>query len=170
MTSQRRTIIWCIDPDQKLSAHLWAKEFADKGGYGYPFPVDAGLILLLQRMRTLAGDELNVSSGWRSPEHNRKVGGASKSMHLFGQAADITIKGLDQRQLAGLALHCGAHGIGLASSYVHVDVRDLDASDPWVGWVYTARGKTPPMDDPTRKSIMDQAAIWAAKVTGQGKS
>ena len=40
-----------------------------------------------------------MSSGFRSKQVNRLVGGADASQHTFGEAADITIPGLTNDQI-----------------------------------------------------------------------
>lgn len=47
----------------------------------------------LEMVRALVGAPVVVSSGYRSPQVNRAVGGAKASQHLTGQAADITAPG-----------------------------------------------------------------------------
>lgn len=50
------------------------------------------LALVLEEVRHLAGDQpLVISSGYRSPALNKAVGGASKSAHMLGLGADITV-------------------------------------------------------------------------------
>lgn len=44
----------------------------------------------LDEVRSLWGAPIGVNSGYRSAELNRAVGGAPKSQHLRGEAADIT--------------------------------------------------------------------------------
>ena len=44
----------------------------------------------LERVRELTGYPLEISSGYRSPELNRRVGGAKTSQHTLGLAADFT--------------------------------------------------------------------------------
>lgn len=44
----------------------------------------------LELVRTEVGSPLLVNSGFRTPEHNARVGGSSTSSHLQGLAADIT--------------------------------------------------------------------------------
>lgn len=47
--------------------------------------------LALEAVRTLLGDRpILVSSGYRSPDVNRRVGGAANSAHMSGQAVDFT--------------------------------------------------------------------------------
>jgi hypothetical protein len=44
----------------------------------------------LEQVRTLTGFPLEISSGYRCPKLNSRVGGATTSQHTRGQAADFT--------------------------------------------------------------------------------
>lgn len=48
----------------------------------------------LQKIRNKFG-VVKINSGYRTPEHNEKVGGAKYSIHQFGLAADISFPNLD---------------------------------------------------------------------------
>ena len=48
---------------------------------------------VLQPLRDHLGHGISISSGYRCPALNSKVGGVSNSQHVKGQAADINIKG-----------------------------------------------------------------------------
>jgi len=46
---------------------------------------------LLEKVRTALGNNaLVISSGYRSPELNKRIGGAADSAHMYGLAADFT--------------------------------------------------------------------------------
>ncbi|WP_375291812.1 D-Ala-D-Ala carboxypeptidase family metallohydrolase [Qipengyuania sp.] len=49
---------------------------------------------VLEPVRTHFGRPVVVSSGYRGPELNRAIGGASSSQHCKGEAADITVPGI----------------------------------------------------------------------------
>ena len=42
------------------------------------------------------GEPIRINSGYRSPQLNRKIGGAATSNHLTGCAADIKVAGMEQ--------------------------------------------------------------------------
>ena len=55
--------------------------------------------MVLQKVRNSHGSVI-VSSGYRSPELNKTIGGSTKSDHCKGFAADFEVPGLDNKQLA----------------------------------------------------------------------
>jgi zinc D-Ala-D-Ala carboxypeptidase len=54
---------------------------------------------VLQPVRNRCGPVI-VTSGYRSPEVNKSVGGSATSHHCFGYAADFEVLGMDNRELA----------------------------------------------------------------------
>ena len=72
------------------------------------------------------GYVLQVTSGYRSPAYNKKVGGVSKSQHMLGNAVDILQPGMNnaQRQeFIQAAIDNGFSGIGIYNSFTHLDIR-----------------------------------------------
>lgn len=59
---------------------------------------------LLDPIRESIGRPILINSGYRSPEHNRRVGGSPTSDHLRGLAADIRIAGLMGPEIKELIL------------------------------------------------------------------
>lgn len=55
---------------------------------------------VLQPVRDHYGRGVKVNSGYRSPEVNTSVGGSKTSDHCKGQAADIEIPGVPNKELA----------------------------------------------------------------------
>lgn len=81
----------------------------------------------LQALRSEWGKPLKIMSGYRSPEHNRNVGGASRSKHMEGIAADIPMPRKDQTSFKRLAEKHGFNGIGTYSTFIHIDTRSQRA-------------------------------------------
>ena len=50
----------------------------------------------LEVLRERSGGPVRINSGYRSPQLNKKVGGAPTSNHLTGCAADIRVTGMEQ--------------------------------------------------------------------------
>jgi hypothetical protein len=136
----RLEIIWCDNPADKLSAYFSAGEFRckDEIDAPSPWPVATDLVALLQAMRDRLGKAITITSGYRTPEHNIKVGGAISSKHLIGAAADIKVKGVAPRELAWLAWSLGCRRIGVSGTFCHVDVAPGEAI-----WVYSGDRKAP---------------------------
>ena len=100
------------------------KEFACKDGSDTIFIADK-LPMVCQYIRMRAGKGITPSNGYRTPEHNAKVGGEEFSMHLYGAAADLLCPaGLTPKQLAGFAREIMPDwgGVGIYSWGIHVDV------------------------------------------------
>ena len=51
--------------------------------------MDDVFLSVLDKARHLAGIPFRINSGYRTPEHNRKVGRNKSSSHLRGLACDI---------------------------------------------------------------------------------
>jgi hypothetical protein len=58
---------------------------------------------ILEPLRTTVGRPIVVSSGYRSLEVNKAVGGSATSAHVFGKAADIIVPGLSPFQVCKIA-------------------------------------------------------------------
>ena len=100
-----------------------------------------GLVDALEAFRALVGKPVMVDSAYRCPQHNAQVGGAGKSEHVEGLAADIRVEGMTAAELEAVARRIPAiRGIGRADhqDYVHVDVRPTRTV---ASWCYSAGGQ-----------------------------
>ena len=107
-----------------LTDNFSRKEFACKCGCGFD-TVDIALVGILEAIREHFGTPVRISSACRCASHNKAVGGASKSQHLYGRAADITVEGVDPKDVAKEARRIMGDfgGLGEYSNFVHVDSR-----------------------------------------------
>lgn len=101
------------------------KEFRCKDGSD-TILLDYGLVEILQFVRSYFGAPVSVTSAYRTENHNKSVGGATSSYHVKGQAADFTVTGVSNREVAKFLQGMGVKGIGLynyTGGFVHVDTR-----------------------------------------------
>ena len=112
------------DGNKKVSANFRVREFACKDGSD-PIFIDSKLVTVLQKIRTHFGRAVTITSAYRTPTHNKSVGGSTYSQHTFGRAADIKINGVSPEKIAAYAekLLPGTGGIGVYKSFCHIDVR-----------------------------------------------
>lgn len=108
----------------QLTANFRVAEFACHDGSDTVLVSDE-LVALLQKIREHFGKPVTVNSAYRTAAWNAKQGGAPKSQHLLGMAADISIAGVSPLTIAQYAefLQPKAGGIGVYQSFTHVDVR-----------------------------------------------
>lgn len=108
----------------QLSKNFKSTEFDCHGnGCCLTTSIDSKLVEYLQKIRDHFGKSVHINSGYRCKTHNASVGGASKSNHMDGEAADIRIDGVKPIEIAQYAEHIGMLGIGVYSWGVHVDTR-----------------------------------------------
>ena len=112
-----------------------SSEFDQRGMPGSGDRMNMNFIDKLEKCRELAGIPFKINSGYRSPETNKLVGGASESAHLRGLAADIKVADGRQRfQIIEAAIKVGFIRIGVSASFIHLD---SDPSLPQdVIWTY----------------------------------
>lgn len=84
------------------------------------------------------GKPCTILRSYRSPDSNRRVGGAALSQHLQCNALDIAIKGVSAKRVYERLLQWRSEGrftggIGdyPSSGFVHIDTRGRNAT--WMG-------------------------------------
>ena len=114
------------DGTKFLSSNFRVREFRCKDDTD-PIFVDSDLVDILQKVRDHFGKAVTITSAFRTASHNKKVGGATYSQHLYGKAADIKVSGVAASVVADYVetLMPGAGGIGRYSTFTHVDVRKV---------------------------------------------
>jgi len=84
--------------------------------------VDYEAMDCLQRLRDISGKPIRINSAYRDPIYNAKIGGAALSMHKFGKAFDISLRGHSKARLIRDAKEAGFTGMGVNyNSFLHVD-------------------------------------------------
>jgi uncharacterized protein YcbK (DUF882 family) len=109
-----------------LSKHFSSHEFRCKDGSEHP--IDPKLIAMLEQVRAHFDAPVIITSGYRSPDYNRRVGGARNSYHVRGMAADIQVRGIDPARVYAYcdqAFKTG--GVGKYKTFTHVDCRNSRA-------------------------------------------
>jgi len=92
------------------------------------------LLRLLEQAREQAGTPFKINSGYRSEDHNAKVGGSPTSSHLKGLAVDISCLTTTQRtKILPALMKVGFTRIGISNSFLHLDV---DGTKPDAIWLY----------------------------------
>jgi len=87
----------------------------------------------LDKLRESCGFPFAITSGYRDPSHSVEAKKEKAGQHTLGIAADIAVSGGSQRFIiVSNALELGFSGIGVARTFVHVDIR---TSQP-VLWCY----------------------------------
>lgn len=112
--------------DVQVSRNFKVKEFACKDASDVVF-IAPKLVVILQSIRDYYNKPVTINSGYRTPTYNKKVGGVTFSQHTYGMAADIVVKGEKPEDVAAVArkfLGNNKGGVGIYSTFTHVDVRE----------------------------------------------
>lgn len=144
----------------KISKNFQYKEFDCHGqGCCSTTIIDEKLVEYVQQIRDHFGKPVTITSPYRCEVHNRRVGGATKSYHMRGQAADIVVQGVPSREVAKYAESIGILGIGLYETskdgyFTHIDTRTTKSF--WYGQSGQPRttfGGTPTATAPSTPTI-----------------
>ncbi|OUU20355.1 MAG: hypothetical protein CBB97_17905 [Candidatus Endolissoclinum sp. TMED37] len=124
----------------QLEKNFNLNEFKCKDGSSVPDEYLENVKLLAKNLQILR-DKINkpivIISGYRSPEYNKKIGGAKRSQHMLAKASDIIVSGMSPTEVKETIvsliksgeMHPG--GIGLYQSFTHYDVRGVNRR--WYG-------------------------------------
>lgn len=118
-----------------MTTNFSRSEFACKCGCGDD-DISPLLVQKLQQLRDALCEiegrdvSIHISSGVRCVDHNRRVGGSSRSQHIVRKAADCIVSGVDPHFVADLAKQFGFGGIGEYDSFTHLDVRPMPSTGP----------------------------------------
>ena len=100
-----------------VSAHFKVGEFASHDGAD-KILIDFNLVQKLEEARSLYKKPITFNSAYRTPNHNKRVGGVSDSCHIFGKAVDIPYNKSLETILRNVGLYVINEG-----SWLHCDTR-----------------------------------------------
>jgi len=109
----------------------------------------------LQALRDALGKPLIVRSAYRSPKHNRAVGGAPASKHMDGTAFDVAMANHDPAAFEAAARAVGFLGFGFypRSGFIHID---LGPARQW-GERFPARAVPFAVEAPPAREVLAQS-------------
>lgn len=111
------------DGDKQLSKNFKVREFACKDKSD-KILICPETVLVLQAVRDYFGQPITITSGYRTPSHNKAVGGAASSQHVVGTAVDFKVQNVPTWAVSAFLEDCyPTHGIGKYSTWVHLDSR-----------------------------------------------
>lgn len=112
------------DANMNVGKHFKVKEFACKDGSQAVF-IDTHLVAILDILRNKIGKAVIITSGYRTPEWNKKCDGAKYSYHMRGMAADIRVTEMEPKQVASIlnGIIPNECGIIVYNGWVHIDTR-----------------------------------------------
>jgi hypothetical protein len=127
------------------TVHLSWAELACKDGTAYPEKWRqsraADLAAEFEAIRARVGRPIAIGSAYRTPAHNRKVGGARHSQHCHGRALDLypplgwSVETF-YKVIRVWAGYPGSkiYGLGKYPTFVHIDIRPTPASGRLIVW------------------------------------
>lgn len=109
-------------PDHPIGEHFALIEMASRDGADLVL-VHPALMDLLDELRDHFGRPVTINSGYRSPSHNARIGGASQSRHKYGLAADVVVRDTPPSEVHAFLATRDPGGLGKYATFVHVDVQ-----------------------------------------------
>lgn len=119
----------------------------------------------LQALRDALGKPLVLTSAYRSPEHNRRVGGAKNSKHMEGIAFDVRMENHDPHRFEAAARAVGFTGFGYypKSGFMHIDTGPARSwGTPWPRTATSWPAETPRQPENVREDREAQAVAGAS--------
>jgi hypothetical protein len=133
-----------IDLNRQITKNFRLSEYmsAAKGRYGY---IAEHVFGLMQKVRDSLGTSVRITSGYRSPGYNKKVGGVRLSRHIYGDGVDIA-SAAGKTRMQSACRSAGASYIQLyADGHVHCDWRSHRLDDTFAPGSVRSTEVTPAM-------------------------
>jgi len=89
------------------------------------------LVECLQKLRDKIHQQIKITSGYRTPERNKAVGGVHDSYHMVGKAVDIVVEGITAKEMEKHAKECGFTYMKYYPDrkFFHLDIRDEERKE-----------------------------------------
>jgi len=82
-------------------------------------------LIKLDALREACGFSFNITSGYRDPSHPIEARKSKAGTHAQGIAADIAVaNGAERYKIVSEAMRLGFTGVGVAKTFIHVDIRE----------------------------------------------
>ena len=85
------------------------------------------LALRMQNLRQRLDKRIVITSGWRDPITNKRVGGVTASRHLTGEACDFIVIGSTPKRVQDWLDLFWEGGLGYGATFTHLDIRPYRA-------------------------------------------
>ena len=125
----------------------------------------------LQALRDNLKRPLLLTSAYRSPEHNRKVGGAKNSQHMQGIAFDVRMENQDPEQFEAAARAVGFTGFGYypKQGFIHIDTGPKRSwGTPFKTGATGLTVAEPERDNVAQSTTMQASAVQIVSGAGAG--
>lgn len=130
------------DKNKYCSKHTQVKELASKSGsklFSDEVKVDTELLEMVEKLFTkLQCKKYIISSGYRTPAHDKAVGGSGRGQHTLGKAIDACFYWKDGTVIPAQIVCCVAQDLGfrgianINSNYIYIHL-DMRASGRYYG-------------------------------------
>lgn len=131
--------------------------------------IDEQALDKLQYLRDKLGKPLILTSAYRSPAHNQRVGGAKNSRHMQGDAFDVRMDNHDPHEFEAAARAAGFTGFGYypKSGFMHIDTGPARSwGAPWPISATSWPVETPRQPEKLSEDREAQAAAGAGLAGG----
>ena len=94
---------------------------------GYPAEMQEAVVKIADAARAHFGKPAHVISGLRCQQWNAHEGGVANSQHMYGEAIDLRIDGVDSETLRRFVASCPGHRYSycINSTNVHFDINKV---------------------------------------------
>lgn len=119
----------------------------------------------LQRTREFMNAPLVITSAYRTPAYNARIGGAKKSQHIEAKAYDIVVGEHDPSKLLAAGVKAGFTSFGFyeRQGFIHMDTRKRPArwGKKWFSDYKGSFDKSPkPVSKPVKVAVKPAKKPW----------